>query len=203
MFPFVSINPKTNLEILVLIVIILVVVLVIVLILVVILIVVLAVLAVLVVTGIVSVVESVIVVVLIVVRHFKFLLLVISYRSSMSKSHKNYTYFLMVLWYYFLLIFYDLSTIINFVNRYPLHQFYLHPYILIIYTPLFMSHRFHGGSYLLIALPCHNCGSIPRGTSIQPIPKQFHQKHHYENRQQKGCQKGNHRQHYAHNHHNH
>lgn len=97
-------NLQPNLEVVVLIVVILI----IVLILIVVLIVILAVLAVLV----VSVVEFVIVVVLIVVRHFKFLLLIFSYRSSMSKTHKKYTKNFIVLFYYFILIFCDFSTII-------------------------------------------------------------------------------------------
>jgi len=57
------------------------------------LIVVLAVLAILIVVCIVAVIVVVIVIVLIVVRHFILLQWVISYRSSMSKTHKNHTCF--------------------------------------------------------------------------------------------------------------
>lgn len=62
----------------------------------------LTVLAVLVVLRIVcTIVKLVVVEVLIVVRHFKFLLLIFSYRSSMAKSHKKYVQSRTVLWYYY------------------------------------------------------------------------------------------------------
>jgi len=62
--------------------------------LIVVLIVILAVLAILIV---VSVSEVVVVVLVIVVRHFNFLQWVISYRSSMSKTHKKHSLFA---WYF-------------------------------------------------------------------------------------------------------
>lgn len=117
-------SPSEQLEIVIIVVIILVLVVILILV----LIVVLAVLAVLIVLRIVAVVKSVIVV-LIIIGHFKFLLLINSYRSSMSKTHKNNTHSRLVLWYYCHLFFCDYSTIMSIVNSYS--------FIVLFTTPIY------------------------------------------------------------------